>query len=84
MFYSKDFPNPLLREDGSLVQHEYEWDSQKAYLRRIAQEHMYGTWPHKPDRLEGQCLVSETVLSGKGIYEKHQLDVVYEGTLFEM
>lgn len=84
VFYSRDFPNPLLRADGTLVRNVHEWEAQKAYLRELAQEHMYGTWPHKPDRLTGHCFFSEPAFSGKGLCEKHRLDVVYEETSFTM
>ena len=84
VFYSRDFPNPLLRADGTLVRNVHEWEAQKASLRELAQEHMYGTWPHKPDRLTGHCFFSEPAFSGKGLCEKHRLDVVYEETSFTM
>lgn len=38
-------PDPFLREDGTRVSKPEEWPEQVAYIRRLAQIHMYGTWP---------------------------------------
>ena len=84
MFYSKELPNPLLKENGTPVQNAQEWETQKAYLRQLAQEHMYGPWPHKADKIEGKCLSTAAAFSEKGICEKHQLNVIYDGTSFAM
>ena len=83
MFYSKELPNPRLRSDGTLVENPEDWEAQKAYLRQLAQEHMYGTWPHHPE-VKGSCQHADPIFDGAGICEQHLLDVAYDGVLFHM
>ena len=84
MFYSRELPNPLLRENGTPVRNAQEWETQKEYLRELAQEHMYGPWPHKANKIEGTCLCTASVFADKGIRENHQLHVVYDDLPFIM
>ena len=47
-FHDRFLPNPFIKEDGTLVKSPEEWPQQAAYIRRLAEENMYGTWPGKP------------------------------------
>ena len=83
MFCSKGLPNPLQREDGTLVRNPEEWEQHKARLRAIAQEHMYGTWPH-PAQIQGALVSRESAFDGKGICERHRLEVTYDEITFPL
>lgn len=62
-------PDPFLREDGTRVSKPEEWPEQVAYIRRLAQIHMYGTWPGKPASLTGRITKIEPALWGKATRE---------------
>ena len=61
-YYSKTLPNPMLKPDGTLVADAQEWEQQKAYLREVAQEHMYGTWPGKAECVKAVSQTMEEVM----------------------
>jgi len=84
MYYSKGLPNPLLKPDGTLVKDVQEWEAQKAYLRGVVQEHMYGTWPGKAEKVEALSVTTEDAFNGTAILEKVELAVTYGGTTFTM
>jgi len=83
-YYSKTLPNPMLKPDGTLVADAQEWEQQKAYLREVAQEHMYGTWPGKAECVKAVSQTTEEVMEGKAICEHVQLAVTYGGDTFNM
>ena len=83
-YYSKMLPNPMLKPDGTLVADAQEWEQQKAYLREVAQEHMYGTWPGKAECVKAVSQTTEEVMEGKAICEHVQLAVTYGGDTFSM
>lgn len=68
-------PDPFLREDGTRVSKPEEWPAQAAYIRRLAQTHMYGVWPGKPAGLTGRITKTEPALWGKATRERITLTV---------
>lgn len=83
-YYNRYMPNPRLKPDGTLVKDAAEWETHKETLRALAQEHMYGTWPGKADRVTAEKTGSEVVFGGKGIRERVLLTVTYQGEDFTM
>lgn len=83
-------PDPFLKENGTRVTTPAEWPEQAAYIRRLAQDHMYGQWPAKPVSITARANESkqdlfEKLMPGKvvreyltlTIDEKWELDVEY-------
>lgn len=83
-YYNRYLPNPLLKPDGTIVRDAEDWEKQKEYLRSVAQECMYGTWPGKAERVTSELTSSEIVFDGKGIRERVLLTVTYRGEDFNM
>ena len=76
-FYSKTLPDPFLREDGSRVAEPSQWPEQAAYIRRLAQDCLYGQWPGKPQSLKASRVGSEIRYDGSlaRLTEKVELTV---------
>lgn len=76
-FYSKTLPDPFLREDGSRVTEPSQWPEQAAYIRRLAQDCLYGQWPGKPYSLKASRVGSEIRYDGSlaRLTEKVELTV---------
>lgn len=75
-------PNPLVKPDGSRVTSPEQWPEQAAYIRQLAQEHMYGTWPAKADGVETLSKSTKPICEGRGIREDLTLEVTYQGFRF--
>ncbi len=56
-FYDPYLPDPFLKKDGSRVKTPSEWADQAAYIRELAAENMYGSWPGKPRSFS--CVTAE-------------------------
>lgn len=72
-------PNPLIKPDGMFVRDAAEWEKQREYLRSLAQEHMYGIWPGKAERVEGVVTACEELYGCRVIHEAVTLTYAYGG-----
>lgn len=59
-------PDPFLKPDGTRVTSPDEWPEQAAYIRRLCEEHLYGTWPEKARSIEA-CISTESAYRGQAV-----------------
>lgn len=74
-FYDPFLPDPFLREDGTRVKDPSEWPLQAAYIRSLAAENMYGSWPGKPESLTAAVEETKKEYFGQAVREKITLTV---------
>ena len=84
MYTNRYLPNPLQRADGSLVTRPEEWEEQRQYLKNLAQEHMYGQWPGKPEKVTGVIEHTELAEGESLLWENLLLTVNYQGSDFSL
>ncbi len=68
-------PDPFLQEDGNRVDSASQWPARAAEIRRLAEEHMYGSWPGKAKSVVLKEQRFETVYAGKAVRENITLRV---------
>ena len=78
---SWELPDPFLKEDGSRISSKEEWTMQKKCFLDMLERMFYGKMPPRPESIEGECLVTEEIWEGEGIYEKIRLKTGPEGKI---
>ena len=51
-----ELPDPFLKEDGTRIADKQEWPRQRARLRKLLEEHFYGTVPGRPENMKSRVL----------------------------
>lgn len=74
-FYDRFLPDPFLKQDGTRIQNPSEWPAQAAYIRELAADNMYGTWPGKPDSVTAAVSETKEEYFGKAIRETITLTI---------
>lgn len=74
-------PDPFRKADGTRVALPDEWPAQAAYIRQLAQEHMYGLWPGKPRSVVAQLRETKPEYFGQAVRETLTLTIDNEWTL---
>ncbi len=66
-------PNPFINAQNEEVRNPADWESQRAYLRRVLTEDFYGEMPPAPDNLKAEKVFEKTVFDGEGRFEVFDL-----------
>lgn len=60
-FYAKTLPDPFVKADGARITDPKEWDTQRQWIRSLAQTYLYGPWPGADHTVHGVTEHFETI-----------------------